>query len=470
MKMLINGENYDKEEHKEILNPYNGKIVDTVPIANRNEVKKAVNAANQAKNSLTEMSARKVSEKLYDAFENLKNEKEEFAKIITQETGKPIKQSLGEMERSIDTLKLSAEESKRIYGETVPLDAGLGGKGFFAFTERIPLGVVAAITPFNYPVNLAIHKIAPAIAAKNTTVFKPSMQAPLAGLKMAEIIAQEFPKGVINTITGMGGEIGDALITNENINKISFTGSVATGLFIASRAGMKKITLELGGNDPLIVLDDADIKKAVKGAVNGAYLYSGQVCMGVKRIIVDNLIAEEFTDLLVKETQKLKIGNPMDENMDMGPLIDENAAINVEKTVDNAISDGAELLTGGKRKNTFYQPTVLDNVNMNMDVVSNETFGPIAPIIHVDGVEEAIKTANNTQYGLQAGVFTENMHNGLKCANEIEAGTVWINKQSTFRTDNMPFGGVKSSGVGKEGIKYAVHDMTKPKLIGFNLR
>ncbi|MDD4594541.1 MULTISPECIES: lactaldehyde dehydrogenase [unclassified Methanobrevibacter] len=470
MKMLINGENYDKDEHKEILNPYNGKIVDTVPIANRNEVKKAVNAANQAKNSLTEMSARKVSEKLYDAFENLKNEKEEFAKIITQETGKPIKQSLGEMERSIDTLKLSAEESKRIYGETVPLDAGLGGKGFFAFTERIPLGVVAAITPFNYPVNLAIHKIAPAIAAKNTTVFKPSMQAPLAGLKMAEIIAQEFPKGVINTITGMGGEIGDALITNENINKISFTGSVATGLFIASRAGMKKITLELGGNDPLIVLDDADIKKAVKGAVNGAYLYSGQVCMGVKRIIVDNLIAEEFTDLLVKETQKLKIGNPMDENMDMGPLIDENAAINVEKTVDNAISDGAELLTGGKRKNTFYQPTVLDNVNMNMDVVSNETFGPIAPIIHVDGVEEAIKTANNTQYGLQAGVFTENMHNGLKCANEIEAGTVWINKQSTFRTDNMPFGGVKSSGVGKEGIKYAVHDMTKPKLIGFNLR
>ena len=470
MKMLINGENYDKEEHKEILNPYNGEIVDTVPIANRNEVKKAVNAANQAKNSLTGMSARKVSEKLYDAFENLKNEKEEFAKIITQETGKPIKQSLGEMERSIDTLKLSAEESKRIYGETVPLDAGLGGKGFFAFTERIPLGVVAAITPFNYPVNLAIHKIAPAIAAKNTTVFKPSMQAPLAGLKMAEIIAQEFPKGVINTITGMGGEIGDALITNENINKISFTGSVATGLFIASRAGMKKITLELGGNDPLIVLADADIKKAVKGAVNGAYLYSGQVCMGVKRIIVDNIIAEEFIDLLVKETQKLKIGNPMDENIDMGPLIDENAAINVEKTVDNAIADGAELLTGGKRKNTFYQPTVLDNVNMDMDVVANETFGPIAPIIHVNGVEEAIKTANNTQYGLQAGVFTENIHNGLKCANEIEAGTVWINKQSTFRTDNMPFGGVKSSGVGKEGIKYAVQDMTKPKLIGFNLR
>lgn len=470
MKMLINGEYLDKKEHKNILNPYNGEIVDTVPIANRNEVKKAVNAANNAKKSLTEMSSRKVSEKLYTAFENLKNERKEFAELITKETGKPIKQSLGEMDRSVDTLKLSAEEAKRIYGETVPLDAGLGGKGFFAFTQKIPLGVVAAITPFNYPVNLAIHKIAPAIAAKNTTIFKPSMEAPLAGLKMAEIIAEEFPAGVVNTVTGIGGEIGDALVTNEGINKISFTGSVATGLFIASRAGIKKITLELGGNDPLIILKDANIEKAVEGAVNGAYLYSGQVCMGVKRIILDNAIADEFTELFIKKTEELKIGNPMDENTDIGPLIDENAAKNVEETVNNAINDGANLLTGGKRKNTFYQPTILDNVNMNMDVVANETFGPVAPIIHVNGVEEAIKVANNTQYGLQAGVFTENMHDGLKCANEIEAGTVWINKQSTFRTDNMPFGGIKSSGVGKEGIKYAVEEMCKSKLIGFNLR
>lgn len=470
MKMLINGEYLDKEEHKNILNPYNGEIVDTVPIANRNEVKKAVNAANNAKKSLTEMSSRKVSEKLYTAFENLKNERKEFAELITKETGKPIKQSLGEMDRSVDTLKLSAEEAKRIYGETVPLDAGLGGKGFFAFTQKIPLGVVAAITPFNYPVNLAIHKIAPAIAAKNTTIFKPSMEAPLAGLKMAEVIAEEFPVGVVNTVTGIGGEIGDALVTNEGINKISFTGSVATGLFIASRAGIKKITLELGGNDPLIILKDANIEKAVEGAVNGAYLYSGQVCMGVKRIILDNAIADEFTELFIKKTEELKIGNPMDENTDIGPLIDENAAKNVEETVNNAINDGANLLTGGKRKNTFYQPTILDNVNMNMDVVANETFGPVAPIIHVNGVEEAIKVANNTQYGLQAGVFTENMHDGLKCANEIEAGTVWINKQSTFRTDNMPFGGIKSSGVGKEGIKYAVEEMCKSKLIGFNLR
>ncbi|MCL2157349.1 MAG: aldehyde dehydrogenase family protein, partial [Methanobrevibacter sp.] len=257
MKMLINGKFEEKEEIFNVINPYNQEIVDTVPIGDRGDVKKAIGAAQNGKKSLEKMSARKISEKLYNAFENLKKEEKPLAKLITQETGKPIKDSLGEMARSVETLKFAAEEAKRIYGETVPLDAGLGGKGFFAFTQRIPLGVVVAITPFNYPVNLAIHKIAPAIAAKNTVILKPSLQAPLAALKLAEIINEEFPKGVINTVTGYGGEIGDELVVNENIDKVSFTGSVATGLFISSRAGMKKITLELGGNDPLLVLKDA---------------------------------------------------------------------------------------------------------------------------------------------------------------------------------------------------------------------
>lgn len=470
MKMIINGEYIDKEEKLDIINPYNNKKIDTVPIANINDVKKAIKSANDAKSDITEMSAHKISEKLYSIFENLKKEKEEFAKIITQETGKPIKQSIGEMDRSIDTLKLSAEESKRIYGETVPIDAGLGGKGFFAFTQKIPLGVVAAITPFNYPVNLAIHKIAPAIAAKNTVIFKPSREAPLSGLKLAQLFNEEFPKGTINAVTGIGSEIGDTIILNENIDKISFTGSVPTGLYISSQAVMKKLTLELGGNDPLIVLKDADIKKAVKGAVNGAYLFSGQVCMGVKRIIIENTIAEEFIEEFIKETEKLKVGDPMDTKTDIGPLINQNAAKNIEETVNNAIVDGAELLTGGKRNNNFYTPTILDNVDTNMDIVVNETFGPIAPIIRVNNIDEAIKVANNTKYGLQSGVFTENIHDALKCANDIETGTVWINKQPTFRTDNMPFGGFKSSGMGKEGVKYAVEDMCKTKLIALNRR
>ena len=228
--------------------------------------------------------------------------------------------------------------------------------------------------------------------------------------------------------------------------------------------------MELGGNDPLLVLDDADIEKAVSAAVSGAFLFSGQVCIGVKRIILDNKIADEFIDLFVKEASKLKIGNPMDKSTDIGPLINENAAIHVEQSVNSAIEDGAELLLGGNRKDCFYEPTILDNVNMSMDIVANETFGPTAPIIRVDGIDEAIKEANNTQYGLQAGVFTENVHNALRCANEIDAGSVLINKESTFRTDAMPFGGFKSSGLGKEGIKYAVEDMCKFKLIAFNCK
>ena len=470
MKMLINGKFEEKEEIFNVVNPYNQKIVDSVPIGDRGDVKKAIDSALYAKKSLKEMSARKISESLYGAYETLKKEEKSLAKLITQETGKPIKDSLGEMARSVETLKFASEESKRIYGETVPLDAGLGGKGFFAFTQKIPLGVVAAITPFNYPVNLAIHKIAPAIAAKNTTILKPSLQAPLAALRLAEIINEEFPEGVINTVTGYGGEIGDELVVNEGIDKVSFTGSVATGLLISNRAGMKKITLELGGNDPLLVLKDANIDKAVNATVSGSYLYSGQVCMAVKRIILDDSIANDFIDLFVEKSEKLKIGDPMDPKTDIGPLIDENAAKNVEQSVIQSFKEGAKLLSGGNRNGNFFEPTILDNVGDDMAIVKNETFGPISPIIRVNGVREAIAVANNSDFGLQAGVFTENIRDALKCASEIEAGSVFINKQPTFRTDNMPFGGFKSSGIGKEGIKYAVKDMTRTKLIGMNLR
>jgi len=470
MKMLIDGKFEDKKETFNVINPYNNETVDTVPIADRGDVKKSIEAANKAKKEFQDFSSRKISEGLYSAYEELKANQKDLAKTITKETGKPIKDSLGEMARSVDSLKFAAEEAKRIYGETVPLDAGLGGKGFFAFTQKIPLGVVAAITPFNYPVNLSLHKIAPAIAAKNTTILKPSLQAPLAAMMMAEILASEFPDGVVNTVTGYGSEVGDELIVNDNVNKISFTGSVATGLLISSRAGMKKITLELGGNDPLLVLEDADIEKAVNATVLGSYLFSGQVCMAVKRIILDEKIADEFVDLLVKETKKLKIGNPMDSKTDIGPLIDENAAKMVEQSVEEACKNGAMLLTGGNRENAFFEPTVLDNISPDMNIVVNETFGPVSPIIRVNGVDEAISVANNSEFGLQAGVFTESIRNALKCANEIEAGSVFINKQSTFRTDNMPFGGFKLSGMGKEGIKYAVEDMTRTKLIGLNLR
>ncbi len=470
MDMLIGGKHISSDDLCEVKNPYNNEVIDTVPIAHRQTADLAITEANNAKESLQEMSAFKVSNKLFNVVEKLKGNREDFARLLTLEVGKPIKESLVELDRSIETLKLAAEEAKRIYGESVPLDAGLNGKGFFAFTQRLPLGVVAAITPFNYPLNLTIHKIAPAIACKNTVIIKPPTEAPLTVMKFAELLNEEFPDGVVNTVTGYGSEVGDYLVTSNEVNKISFTGSVTTGLMISQKAGMKKVTLELGGNDPMVVLKDANLDKAVTGVINGAFLNAGQVCMGVKRIIIEEEVADEFSEKLVDATEKLVMGNPLDEKTTLGTLISEKAAMQVEETVDNAVRDGAKILTGGARDGAFYQATVIDNVTHDMDLVVNETFGPVAPIIRVKDVDEAINVANDTDYGLQAGVFTSDYANAMRCASEIEAGTVFINKQSTFRTDNMPFGGFKNSGVGKEGIKYAVDEMTKTKLIGLNLR
>ena len=455
MDMLINGKHISSDDVEDVINPYDGKVIDTIPIAHRQDAELAIESANNAKDSLREMSAFKISNKLFNVVEKLKEKRLEFAESLTLEVGKPINESLLEVDRSIETLKLSAEEAKRIYGESVPLDAGMGGKGFFAFTQKEPLGVVAAITPFNYPLNLTIHKIAPAIACKNTVIVKPPTEAPLTVMRFCDLLDEE---------------VGDHLVISPDVNKISFTGSVTTGLMISQKAGMKKVTLELGGNDPTVILEDADLDKAVKGIINGAFLNAGQVCMGVKRVIVEDEIADEFAEKLVKATQKLVMGNPMDSKTTLGTLISEKAAIQVEETVNNAVREGAKILTGGNRDGAFYEATVIDNVAPDMDLVENETFGPVAPIIRVKNIDEAIEVANDTEYGLQAGVFTADYASAMRCAQEIEAGTVFINKQSTFRTDNMPFGGFKNSGIGKEGIKYAVDEMTKTKLIGLNLR
>ncbi|WP_407453306.1 lactaldehyde dehydrogenase [Methanobrevibacter sp.] len=470
MDMLIGGKHISSDDLEEVKNPYDGEVIDTVPIAHLQTADLAISEANNAKDSICEMSAFKVSNKLFNVVEKLKDHREDFAELLTLEVGKPINESLVELDRSIETLKLAAEEAKRVYGESVPLDAGLNGKGFFAFTQKVPLGVVAAITPFNYPLNLTIHKIAPAIACKNTVIVKPPTEAPLTVMKFCELLNEEFPDGVVNTVTGYGSEVGDYLITSPDVDKISFTGSITTGLMISQKAGMKKVTLELGGNDPMVVLKDADIDKAVKGVINGAFLNAGQVCMGVKRIIIEDEIADEFAEKLVIETEKLVMGNPLSSDTTLGTLISEKAARQVEETVNNAVKEGAKILAGGVRDGAFYEATVIDNVTTDMDLVVRETFGPVAPIIRVNSLEEAISVANDTEYGLQAGVFTESYSSAMKCAQEIEAGTVFINKQSTFRTDNMPFGGFKSSGVGKEGIKYAVEEMTRTKLIGLNLR
>lgn len=467
MEMVINGNLIDKYEKINVINPANNQIVDTVPSGSIEDIKNALKASNEAKKIINDMSSRKVSRILYDIYEDVKKNSDKLAELITLETGKPIRDSGDEIKRSIETILLAAEESKRIYGETIPMDACIGGKNALGFTIKVPLGVVSAITPFNYPVNLAIHKIAPAIAAKNTVVLKPSIKAPLAALKLVHIMASHLPKGVLNAVTGPSSIIGDEMVLSPLVDKISFTGSVETGVSLSHKAGMKKITLELGGNDPLIVLEDADIDNAVIAAVRGSFLNAGQVCISVKRVIVHEDIADDFVSKIVSETLKLKMGDPSNIETDVGPLIDEESAIKVEKLVDDALKNGADLLMGGKREGAFYTPTILDHVTSRMEIVRNETFGPVSPIIRIRSADEAFEVANDTQYGLQAGVFTGSIENALKAARVIEAGSVIINKQSTFRTDNMPFGGFKMSGMGKEGVKYAVEDMTKTKLIVF---
>jgi len=467
MKMLINGK-FIGDEEIEIRNPYNNEVIDKVPGASREDAKEAISAAKMAKDEMISLTAYRISEALYDASQELKKSLDEFSRLITLDSGKPIKAARDEVKRSIETLKLSAEESKRIYGESIPMDAGIGGKNFIGFTIKLPLGVIAAITPFNFPLNLAIHKVGPALASKNTVILKPSLKAPLSALKLGELLNEYFPPGAVNVLTGKSSIIGEEILKSEDIDKITFTGGFKTGEMIAKKSGMKKITLELGGNDPIIVLRDANIEKAVEGTIRGSYLYSGQVCIAVKRIIVDEEVADEFIQKLVKETSKLKMGDPINPKTDIGPLISEKAAVNIEEVVLEAVDNGAELLYGGRRHGNFFEPTVLDNVKPSMRLVQEETFGPVSPIIRVKDADEALKVANDTCYALQAGVFTDNIHEALRFALELEAGTVLINKQSTYRVDHMPFGGFGCSGMGKEGVKYAIDDMTRTKLLIFN--
>ncbi|MCQ8905765.1 MAG: aldehyde dehydrogenase family protein, partial [Methanothermobacter sp.] len=333
MKMIIDGEGAGGDRIFTVRNPFNGDEVDTVPLAGRNDVERAIMAAHRARDAMADLSARKISEKLYDVADELKAEMDGFARLITLESGKPIRFSRDEVKRSVETARLCAEEAGRLYGESIPMDAGIGGRGLLGFTLRIPLGVVAAITPFNYPLNLAIHKVGPALAAGNTTILKPSLEAPLSALKLAWILSQHFPAGAVNAVTGRGSEVGDVIIDSPLIDKISFTGSVEVGRYISGRASMKRVTLELGGNDPLIVMDDADVDSAVEAAARGSYLYSGQVCIAVKRMIVHEDVADEFADKLVDRTKGLRAGDPMDMGTDVGPLINEGAAREVERVI-----------------------------------------------------------------------------------------------------------------------------------------
>ena len=459
--MFIDGKWIDREDMN-IINPYSLEVIKKIPALSREEVKEAVDTAEKYKETMKNLPIAKRYNILMNISKQIKERKEELAKILAIDAGKPIKQARVEVERAITTFKLAAFYVKEFRDEVIPSDDKL------IFTRREPVGIVGAITPFNFPLNLSAHKIAPAIATGNVIVHHPSSKAPLVCIELAKIIENAFkkynvPLGVYNLLTGAGEVVGDEIVVNEKVNMISFTGSSKVGEMITKKAGFKKISLELGGVNPNIVLEDADLNKAVNSLIKGSFIYAGQVCISVGMILVDESIADKFIEMFVNKAKNLNVGNPLDENTDVGPLISVEHAEWVEKIVEKAIDEGGKLLLGGKRDKALFYPTVLE-VDKDSILCRTETFAPVIPIIRANE-EEMVDIANSTEYGLHSAVFTNNINKALKFAENLEFGGVVINDSSLFRQDNMPFGGVKKSGLGREGIKYAMEEMTNIKTI-----
>jgi len=463
MKMLINGKWIDTEKKIEVANPYDNAVIDYVPRAEQSHVDMAIDSASHYDFSLSSWNRYEI---LHNFSELLKEKKDEFSNLISLESGKSLKESSIEVERASQTFLISGEEAKRLNGEVLNCDAVRGMPNRHALVLREPVGIVLAITPFNYPLNLVAHKVGPAIASNNPIILKPSSLTPLTALKMAELLINlGIPKRMLHVLTGNSSEIGDYLVANPSFKKISFTGSVPVGKSICQKAGMKRVSMELGSNDPLIVLNDADIKKAVNCATVGAFGNNGQRCTSIKRIIIENSVADQFIEAFINRTKGLKVGDQMVLTTDIGPLITEKAAKEVENQVESALNNGAVCLLGGKREGTLFWPTILDHVTSDNPIVIEEVFGPIAPIIRVEDFEEAITVANSTNYGLQAGIFTNRLDKAMEAAKRLQVGGVIINDGPGFRAEHLPFGGLKDSGLGREGVKYAINEMTQLKTV-----
>ncbi|SFD70217.1 Acyl-CoA reductase [Lentibacillus persicus] len=454
-----------------VRNPYNDDVVAEIALAANNELEQAVNGAfDTFHNTMKEMPAHTRSDILRKTADLMEERAEEFAETIMKEAGKPIFFSRGEVQRSIQVLRFASEEAKHISGEVVPMDAAIDGDGRLGLVKHVPLGVIAAITPFNFPLNLSLHKIAPAIAAGNTVIFKPAENTPVSAYKLTKLFHEAgLPDGVLNLLMGEG-EIGEKLVTHDKVHKISFTGSLPVGRSIKESAGFKDVTLELGSNSPNIIFDDGDIDEAVTKLVKGAFAFSGQVCISAQRIYVQKPVYDNFLKEYIKATEELTIGNPASEETDIGPMISEEEAERAKKWIDDAAENGAIVAAGGQRNGTMLQPTIMTDVKSNMKIIAEEVFAPIVSVIPFDTEDDVVSYANDSIYGLQAGVFTNNIDRAFRVADKLEMGGVWINEISTYRQDNHPYGGVKQSGVGKEGVKYAVEGMTERKFIGLKLK
>jgi acyl-CoA reductase-like NAD-dependent aldehyde dehydrogenase len=469
-KLLIDGRWVDGGPSMEVKNKYDGKIVGTLPTARKEDVDAAIEAAERAEDVMADMPAYKRAEILLKTAALLRERSDDLAKTIAAEAGKALKFARAEVDRAISTFTIAAEEAKRLHGETIPLDAVPAGEGYFGFWTRRPVGVIAAISPFNFPLNLVAHKVAPALASGNTLVLKPASTTPLAAVKLCQILQEAgLPPGAINLVIGSGGTVGEWLVTDPRVDKITFTGSPDVGRHILSVAGIKKVTLELGNTSPVVVAPDADLDFVAKRCAVGAYYNSGQVCISVQRIYSEKNVYEPFSEKFVKATEAMVVGDPLDERVDVGPMIDSKEVDRIEDWVREAQTSGAKVLTGGKRDGTVYYPTVLADVQDDMKVIVEEAFAPVASIISSDDFESALKQANDTKFGLQVGVFTNDVNRVFKAVRRLNFGGVIVNDTPNFRADHMPYGGNRQSGLGREGVRFAMEDMTNIQMVAIRL-
>lgn len=461
-----------------VVDPSTGKTLGEAPIASAEEARAAVEAAAGVEESWGRVPGHERARILRVASERLRADRETMARLIACEVGKPISEARLEADRAAGVFGLAAEEIRHLGGESYPADAyerPPGNEHRFLFTVREPIGVVVAIGPFNFPLNLIAHKIAPALAAGNPVVAKPTSAAPFTALRLVEhLAAAGVPAGVINLVVGPGGSVGNALVEHPQTRLVTFTGSTEIGKAIAERAGRhaKRVILEMGGLDPFVVLEDAPLDTAVSAAARGAFAYSGQVCTASKRILVQQSIADDFAKRLAAKAQSLKVGPALDEATEVGPVIDRAAIERLNGMVADARSRGGRVLTGGsapaRDAGTFYSPTVIDSVPEAAQVLREEPFGPIAPVVRFSDIDEAVRIANSTSYGLQAAVYTRDIARGFSLARRIRAGGVHLNDPTNLRWDALPFGGVRESGLGREGLRYAMQEMTEVKLISIN--
>src|SRR5713101_3490499 len=467
---FVDGKWWEEGDPVEIRAPYDGSVIGSVFQGRREHAEAAIAAAVKAFGTTRRLPAFERQRVLRRVAENISERKEEFARTMAQEAGKPIRAARTEVERAIFTFTVAAEESTRIYGEYLPLDWQEFTAGRWGIVRRFPLGPLAGITPFNFPLNLVAHKVAPAIAAGCSMVLKPAPQTPLSALLLAEAVQQAgWPDGGLNVLPLSNDDAG-LLVTDERIKLISFTGSAAVGWQIKKNCGKKKVVLELGGNAGVIVHSDADLAYAADRCVVGGFSYAGQTCISVQRILVERSVCGKFTDLLVEGAKKLKTGDPLEESSDLGPLIRESDAIRASDWIQEAVRGGARLLCGGQRQGPMLEPAVLTGTRPEMKVNCQEIFAPEVTVESYDDFNQALKQINHSPYGLQAGLFTRDAKLIFNAYEELEVGGLVAGDVPSFRIDHMPYGGIKDSGLGREGLRYAIEEMTEPKLLVMNLK